>query len=68
MMWIVGVTNAFNLIDGLDGLATGIGTVGWQPMSSTDAAGKRSAGLPPSPQQQRQLLPPDPRQPPRVRA
>jgi UDP-GlcNAc:undecaprenyl-phosphate GlcNAc-1-phosphate transferase len=28
VLWIVGVTNAFNLIDGLDGLATGIGVVG----------------------------------------
>jgi UDP-GlcNAc:undecaprenyl-phosphate GlcNAc-1-phosphate transferase len=27
VLWIVGVTNAFNLIDGLDGLATGIGIV-----------------------------------------
>ncbi|HSU15202.1 MraY family glycosyltransferase [Longimicrobium sp.] len=27
VLWIVGVTNAFNLIDGLDGLATGIGLV-----------------------------------------
>ncbi|MBV9109811.1 MAG: undecaprenyl/decaprenyl-phosphate alpha-N-acetylglucosaminyl 1-phosphate transferase [Gemmatimonadetes bacterium] len=27
VIWIVGVTNAFNLIDGLDGLATGIGLV-----------------------------------------
>lgn len=27
ILWIVGVTNAFNLIDGLDGLATGIGLV-----------------------------------------
>ena len=27
MLWIVVVTNAFNLIDGLDGLATGIGLV-----------------------------------------
>ncbi len=27
LLWIVGVTNAFNLIDGLDGLATGIGLV-----------------------------------------
>jgi UDP-GlcNAc:undecaprenyl-phosphate GlcNAc-1-phosphate transferase len=25
VLWIVGVTNAFNLIDGLDGLATGVG-------------------------------------------
>jgi UDP-GlcNAc:undecaprenyl-phosphate GlcNAc-1-phosphate transferase len=27
VLWIVGVTNAFNLIDGLDGLATGIAIV-----------------------------------------
>lgn len=27
VLWIVGVVNAFNLIDGLDGLATGIGLV-----------------------------------------
>ena len=27
VLWIVGVVNAFNLIDGLDGLATGIGVV-----------------------------------------
>ena len=27
LLWIVGVTNAVNLIDGLDGLATGIGVV-----------------------------------------
>jgi UDP-GlcNAc:undecaprenyl-phosphate GlcNAc-1-phosphate transferase len=27
MLWIVAVVNAFNLIDGLDGLATGIGVV-----------------------------------------
>jgi UDP-GlcNAc:undecaprenyl-phosphate/decaprenyl-phosphate GlcNAc-1-phosphate transferase len=27
LLWIVGVTNAFNLIDGLDGLATGIALV-----------------------------------------
>lgn len=26
-VWIVGLTNAFNLIDGLDGLATGIGVI-----------------------------------------
>lgn len=28
LLWIVGVTNAFNLIDGLDGLATGVALVG----------------------------------------
>jgi len=28
VFWIVGVTNAFNLIDGLDGLATGVALVG----------------------------------------
>ncbi len=27
ILWIVGVTNAMNLIDGLDGLAAGIGTI-----------------------------------------
>ena len=27
LLWVVGVTNAFNLIDGLDGLATGIALV-----------------------------------------
>lgn len=27
LMWIVGVTNAFNLIDGLDGLAAGVGVI-----------------------------------------
>lgn len=27
LLWIVGVTNAFNLIDGLDGLAAGIGVL-----------------------------------------
>ena len=27
LLWIVGITNAFNLIDGLDGLATGIAVV-----------------------------------------
>jgi UDP-GlcNAc:undecaprenyl-phosphate GlcNAc-1-phosphate transferase len=27
LLWIVGITNAFNLIDGLDGLATGIASI-----------------------------------------
>ena len=27
LLWVVGVTNAFNLIDGLDGLAAGIGVI-----------------------------------------
>ncbi|MEW5798552.1 MAG: hypothetical protein AB1728_06060 [Bacteroidota bacterium] len=27
LLWIVGITNAFNLIDGLDGLATGVGII-----------------------------------------
>ena len=27
MIWIVGITNAMNLIDGLDGLATGVGAI-----------------------------------------
>jgi len=28
VFWIVGITNAINLIDGLDGLATGVSTIG----------------------------------------
>jgi len=28
LLWIVGITNAFNLIDGLDGLAAGVGAIG----------------------------------------
>lgn len=35
LLWVVGVTNAFNLIDGLDGLATGIAIVA---LSTTLAA------------------------------
>lgn len=27
LLWIVGITNAFNLIDGLDGLAAGLGSI-----------------------------------------
>ena len=27
ILWIIGITNAFNLIDGLDGLAAGIGSI-----------------------------------------
>lgn len=27
LLWIVGITNAFNLVDGLDGLAAGIGVI-----------------------------------------
>lgn len=27
MLWVVGITNAFNLIDGLDGLASGVATI-----------------------------------------
>lgn len=27
LLWIVGITNAFNLIDGLDGLAAGVGVI-----------------------------------------
>jgi UDP-GlcNAc:undecaprenyl-phosphate/decaprenyl-phosphate GlcNAc-1-phosphate transferase len=30
LMWVVGVTNAFNLIDGLDGLATGVALVAFK--------------------------------------
>lgn len=28
VLWVVGITNAINLIDGLDGLATGVSTIG----------------------------------------
>src|SRR5699024_87758 len=28
ILWVVGITNAINLIDGLDGLATGVSTIG----------------------------------------
>lgn len=27
LLWIIGITNAFNLVDGLDGLATGVGVI-----------------------------------------
>ena len=27
MLWIVGITNSVNLIDGLDGLAVGVSTI-----------------------------------------
>src|SRR5699024_7092786 len=27
VLWVVGITNAINLIDGLDGLATGVSTI-----------------------------------------
>lgn len=35
VLWIVGVTNAFNLVDGLDGLATGIALVALGTMLTT---------------------------------
>jgi UDP-GlcNAc:undecaprenyl-phosphate GlcNAc-1-phosphate transferase len=37
VLWIVGVTNAFNLIDGLDGLATGIALVALATMLAVSA-------------------------------
>ena len=59
LVWIVGLTNAFNLIDGVDGLAAGVsGDCGCnvrrdshraRPCSRSDAAGgagRRRAGLP----------------------
>jgi UDP-GlcNAc:undecaprenyl-phosphate/decaprenyl-phosphate GlcNAc-1-phosphate transferase len=38
IVWIVGVTNAFNLIDGLDGLATGIALVALSTTFAVSAA------------------------------
>jgi UDP-GlcNAc:undecaprenyl-phosphate GlcNAc-1-phosphate transferase len=35
VLWIVGLTNAMNLIDGLDGLAAGVGLFGLVPMIVT---------------------------------
>jgi len=35
VLWIVGVTNAFNLVDGLDGLATGIAIVALSTVLAT---------------------------------
>src|SRR5699024_4942308 len=32
VLWIVGITNAINLIDGLDGLATGVSTIALSSM------------------------------------
>lgn len=37
VVWIIGVTNAFNLIDGLDGLATGIALVALATIMATAA-------------------------------
>lgn len=47
VFWIVAVTNAVNLIDGLDGLATGIGLIGAVTLASVAAlAGDKIAVLP----------------------
>src|SRR4029079_9121754 len=35
VLWIVGITNAFNIIDGLDGLATGLALI-----AATSIAGR----------------------------
>src|SRR5699024_11128961 len=32
VLWVVGITNAINLIDGLDGLATGVTTIAFSSM------------------------------------
>ncbi len=42
VLWIVGITNAMNLIDGLDGLATGVGAIICATLTITVA----QAGLP----------------------
>lgn len=38
LLWIVGVTNAVNLIDGLDGLAAGISLIGVMPVAAVALA------------------------------
>ena len=38
ILWIVGLTNAVNLIDGLDGLAAGLGLLGLVPIAITALA------------------------------
>jgi UDP-GlcNAc:undecaprenyl-phosphate GlcNAc-1-phosphate transferase len=38
ILWIVGVTNAMNLIDGLDGLATGVGVIASLSLCAVAAA------------------------------
>jgi len=42
LLWIIGITNAMNLIDGLDGLATGVGAIICATLTITVA----QAGLP----------------------
>ena len=39
LLWIVGITNAFNLIDGLDGLASGIATIATVSIFTVSALG-----------------------------
>ena len=39
LLWIVGITNAFNLIDGLDGLASGIATIATVSIFTVTAIG-----------------------------
>ncbi len=34
VLWIVGITNAINLIDGLDGLAAGLSVIGLSTIAS----------------------------------
>jgi len=41
VLWIVGVTNAFNLIDGLDGLAAGIGVISSLTMAAIALLGQQ---------------------------
>jgi len=47
LLWIVGVTNAINLIDGLDGLAAGISTIAdtWIHVSYVVQDGERNRAL-----------------------
>ena len=41
LLWIIGMTNAFNLIDGLDGLAAGVGLIGAVTLAALAAAAGR---------------------------
>ncbi|MFQ5668505.1 MAG: hypothetical protein ACE5I7_19035 [Candidatus Binatia bacterium] len=41
LLWVVGITNAFNLIDGLDGLAVGVGLIASATLFLVSLAGGR---------------------------
>src|SRR5690625_6937892 len=41
VLWVVGITNAINLIDGLDGLATGVSTIAFKSMFAMESIDSR---------------------------